>query len=139
MVVDRYMKDIHGMQNIPDTGFEEASRGSFNFIGVLFHTGVIGDNDDLFVLDPKISQRLNDFDVCFEILYQLSKLRGRPYVSWQEVLIDSDYYQRGQLMILRRHFYSPEIWTGETNFCSPNDKLIQYAVQRVNEVREKRK
>lgn len=137
VAVDHYTKDVHGMQNIPDTGFDEASKGNFNFIGMINYTGIQGDDGDLFILNPEISQKLNDFNICHEILYQLAKLREKVYVSWQEVLIDSDYYQE-QLMILQRHC-SPRIWKGETIICSPNAKLIQYAVQRENELREKRK
>jgi len=136
VVINSY-KNVHKLENIPDTGFDEATQGSFNFIGIFAHTGIVGDSDDLLLLDPEISQKLNEYDVCLEILYQFGKLTGKGFVSSQEALIDSDYYQNGQLMILRK-FFSPRIWIGKTIFCSPNDKLIQYAVQSVNEVRERR-
>ena len=131
VVINNYKNNVHKMQNIPDTGFDEATQSSFNFIGI------IGDSNNLLLLDPEISQKLNDFNVCVEILYQLGKLTGKDFASWQEVLIDSGYYQNGQLVILQRHL-SPRIWKGKTILCSPNDKLIQYAVQRVNEVQERR-
>ena len=137
VVINSYKNNVHKMKNIPDTGFNEATQGSFNFIGIIAHSGIVGDSNDLLLLDPEISQKLNDFDVCVEILYQLGKLTGKNFSSWQEALIDSGCYQKGQLMILQRHF-SPVVWKDKTILCSPNDKLIQYAVQRVNEVRERR-
>lgn len=137
VVISNYKNNVHKMQNIPSTGFDEASKGNFNFIGIIAHSGIAGDSDDLLLLDPEISQKLNDFDVCVEILYQLGKLTGKRFCSWQEALIDSEYYQNSQLIILQRHL-SPKTWKGKTILCSPNDKLIQYAVQRVNEVRERR-
>jgi hypothetical protein len=144
VVLSNYKSNVHKMQNIPDTGFDEASKGNFNFIGIRAHTGIVRGNDDLLVLDPEISQKVNDFDVCIEILYELAKLRGKDFVGWQEVLIDSDCYQAGKLVFLQRH-QSPHTWDnrkyswqGETILCSPNDRLIQYAIQRVDEVRKRR-
>lgn len=143
VVMNNYKNNVHRMQNIPDT-FNETSKGNFNFIGFKLQTGIKNDKHDLLILDPEISQKLNDFDVCYEILYQLQKMIGKDYSFYQEVLIDSDEYQTGKLVFLQRHF-SPHIWDnkiyswqGETILCSPNDKLIQYAIKRVNEVRERR-
>ena len=136
VVINNYKNNVHKMENIPYTGFDEADQGCFNIMGIIGHSGIVGDSDYLLLLDPEISQKLNDFDVCYQILYQLGKLTGKGFGSGYEALIDSDYYLKGQIMILQRHF-SPVIWTGETILCSPNDKLIQYAVQYVNKERER--
>ena len=135
---------VRKINNIPDTGFEEVDKGNFNFIGIRAHSGFRGDKDDLLILNPSVSQEINDFGACIKILYELGKVYGRSFVSWQEVLIDADHYQNGKLLVLQRHF-SPCIWDnhqnswqGEVILCTPNDKLIQYAVERESESQKRR-
>lgn len=134
-------KVINKMNGIPDTGFEEADKGNFNFVGIRAYSGVRNDKDDLLILNPEVSQQINDFRICIQILYQLAKLRGRNFVSWNEVLIDADQYQLERVVFLQRHF-SPNTWDnhlyswqGEIVICSPNDELIEYAIEYVKERR----
>jgi hypothetical protein len=98
-------------------------------IGITVHTGIVGDKDDLLVLDQKIGQELTTSQAT-GALYEIAKLKGgRPFVSWQPVEVDLNFNNTGKLMISHEHFgqYPCE---GEVIHCTPNDKLIEYVKNR---------
>lgn len=96
--------------------------------GMTAHTGIVGDKDDLFVLDAKTSQELS-FEQGRLVCYELAKLTGNSFVSWQPVKVDINFNQTGKPMIFHEYFgqYPCE---GEVIHCTPSDKLIEYVKTR---------
>ena len=92
-------------------------------IGMTAHSGIVGDKDDLFILEP-IDQDL-DFKQKTRILYELAKVTGKSFVSWQPVQVYLNFNLTGKIMVFQEHF-DPRLWDGDVIRCTPNDKLIEY-------------
>ncbi len=107
---------------------QKSAVGNLLLTGMTAHTGIVGDKDDLFVLDAKTSQELS-FEQGRLCCYELAKLSGKGYGSWQPVQVDLNFNQTGQLMILHKH-YNPFPCSGEVIHCTPSDTLIEYVKTR---------
>jgi len=106
------------MKHTTDDGFDQASSGNFTEAAILAHSGIVGEEDELFMLNPKVSQDFNDFDEKIKILYQFAKTRGK-FVSWRNALVNLDFNQTGQIVILPQ-WLNPEPWKGVVHYCFPN-------------------
>ena len=111
------------MKNIPDTGFEQILSGNFIVSAILAHTGIVGDEDTLLMIDPSLSKEFNDFVENEKILYKFGKMVGKQFVSWRLCLVDYDHFsQVGQIRLLDM-WSDPFLWKGETIFCSPHKRI----------------
>lgn len=107
---------------------QQSAVGNLLLTGMTAHTGIVGDKDDLFVLDAKTSKELN-FEQGRLCCYELAKLSEKSYTRCQPVQVDLNFNQTGQLMILQKHF-NPFPCSGEVIHCTPSDKLIEYVKTR---------
>lgn len=110
------------MKNIPDKWFEQRSEANFCVVAILAHSGIVGDEDDLLVFDPKLSQEFSDFGENIHLLYEFAKMRGKRFVSWQEALVDLNFNQTGEVMVLQK-WCNPIPWDREIVYCSPNKRI----------------
>lgn len=111
------------MENIPNQGFEKTSNGNFTISAIFAHSGIVGDEDTLFMIDPKLNEDFNDFHENIKILYEFGKMVGKQFVSWQDALVDLDYFnQTGEVLVLQR-WMNPILWKGEIVYCSPNKRI----------------
>lgn len=110
------------MKNIPDGNYEQAFRGNFNVAAIIAHSGIVGDEDDLLVLNPKLSQEFDDFRENTNILYEFAKMRGKRFASWKNVLVDLNFKQTGKVMVLQA-WCNPAPWKREIVYCSPNRRI----------------
>jgi hypothetical protein len=87
-------------------------------------TGISGDPEDLLILDEEIAKNLS-FGQGTRALYEMAKLRGKSFVSWAPVQVDTNFENSGKLMIFREYF-EPFPCKGEIVYCRPDQKLIEY-------------
>ena len=92
-------------------------------IGMTAHSGIIGDKDDLFILEPT-DHELNAKQGV-RTLYELAKLTGKRFVSWQPVQVDLNFNQTGTIMVFHE-FFGSWVWTDDVIRCTPNEKLIEH-------------
>jgi hypothetical protein len=100
-------------------------------IGMTAHSGIVGDKDDLFILeltDQELTPKQGT-QILYELAKVTAKLTGKPFVTWQDVQVDLNFNQTGKAMVFHKYF-NPHLWDGEIIYCSPNDKLIEYVKTR---------
>lgn len=101
-------------------GFEIPTEGNFHLPAMLAHTGIIGEEDKLYVLN---SEYKGTYKEKIGILYQFAKLNqaGR-FTSWHDCLVDPNYDNTGKIMILPK-WCNPVPWKREVNYCVPNEGI----------------
>ena len=100
-------------------GFEIPAKGNFNVTAILAHSSIVGEEDELFVLDSNFQGK---FKEQISILYQFAKFQGK-FSTWHDCLVDLDYCKTGQIMVLLKWFSSPISWNREVNYCIPNEGI----------------
>lgn len=120
--LEHLKKEEKMMKNIPDAGFEQALSGNFSIPAILAHSGIRGDEDILFILDPNLIEEFCDFEENTKILYQFSKMTGKRFASWQEALVDLNFNGTEQAVVMQR-WMNPLPWTREIIHCSPNKRI----------------
>ena len=58
-------------------------------VGMTAHSGVVGDKDDLFILEPTNQELSTEQGV--QTLYELAKLTGKSFMSWRPVQVDLNF------------------------------------------------
>lgn len=115
------------MKNIPDQGFEKAANGNFVISAILAHSGIVGDDDVLLMIDPNICKDFDDYCENIKILYEFGKIfgakTGKGFVTWLDVLVDLDHLnQTGEVIILPK-WKNLFLWEGGIVYCSPNKRI----------------
>lgn len=112
------------MENLAMSNSEKSLVKSDLLIGMLVHSGIVDDQDSLLVLDPKISELVTS-EQGSNILYEMGKLTGKPFVSFRNVQVGLNFNQSKENMIFEQ-FFDPYCWKGELIICSPNNEFIEH-------------
>lgn len=108
------------MENIPDQGFELAETGKFMHSAIIVSTGIRGDKEDLFVINPELSKQFKDFKENQKILIDFSKQLGKSYTYFQQALVSFE----GQKVAVLQRWMKPFTWDGnEISYCSPHVRV----------------
>jgi hypothetical protein len=99
-------------------GFEIPAEGNFHLVAILAHSGIVGDEDELYILNSEFEGTYKEQTY---ILVEFAKLQGK-ITSWHNCLVDPNYNNTNKIMILLK-WCNPVPWKGEVNYCVPNKRI----------------